>query len=122
MNCDDCGKELPNEAACTHTEDNKLLFLCDDCYLKRKPEMKKTEPMMIKMTWFKDTGKYYSDAEEDVSWKFKPGCSIYDIWEYVRHNYGHPGPYCLVEILSHYSQGPHKEPRLLLIDKGRFDA
>lgn len=64
----------------------------------------------MKLTWFKDTGKYYTDDEFDF--KFTDGGTLFDVWEHVRreYRYNRPGEYCVVDVPEH----PHDHPRLII--------
>lgn len=76
-------------------------------------------PFKVKLTYFKDTGKYYSEGE------YESRClQLYAIWDEVRDMLrkgkrpglvdGHSFPYVLIEVPDH----PHAHPRLCIVKEG----
>lgn len=76
--------------------------------------------MKVKLTWFKDTGKYYTDENIDINIHTESGLystgeefpALFKIWEHVRreYRYNRPGEYCVVDVPEH----PHDHPRLII--------
>lgn len=77
--------------------------------------------MKAKLTWFKDTGKYYTDDEMNVETpniilqSGEEAPPLFKIWEMVQHEYRYnrPGEYCVVDVPEH----PHNHPRLIIFKK-----
>lgn len=69
--------------------------------------------MRVKLTYFKDTGKYYTDGEAHVD----EDLSMHEVWEWVACQDPKPGlssawtdGFILVEVPDH----PHNHPYLIL--------
>lgn len=101
--CPGCGKILPRPA-----QDDAVKVT--------------TKSLRVKLTWFKKTGKFYTNEVIDLSEKFGPGSNTYEIYSYIEEKYmkgmgNFSHPYCLVELLDEYPEGPYDVPKLLLKHK-----